>query len=61
MSLIDQVALSRQAKHRLRQIIKMRTQGMSMEDIGLALNISKQRVSQVLNRRKNNGEAHIKI
>lgn len=48
MSLIDQVALSRQAKHRLRQIIKMRKQGMSMEAIGLALNISKQRVSQVL-------------
>lgn len=52
MSLIDQVAISRQAKHRLRQILKMRKQGISMEAIGLALNISKQRVSQVLQPRK---------
>ena len=52
MSLIYQVAISRQAKHRLRQILKMRKQGMSMEAIGLALNISKQRVSHILKKYK---------
>jgi|688.fasta_scaffold1372074_2 DNA-directed RNA polymerase specialized sigma subunit len=54
MSLIDRVAISRQAKHRLRQILKMRKQKMTMEDIGLALNISKQRVSHIL--KKANGK-----
>lgn len=48
MSLIDQISISRKAKHRLRQILKMRKHGMTMEAIGLELGISKQRVSQVL-------------
>lgn len=52
MSLIDYTAISRKAKHRLRLILKMRKQGKSMEEIGLALNISKQRVSQILTKAK---------
>jgi len=52
MSLIDQVAISRQAKHRLRQILKMRKQGMTMDAIGLALDISKQRVSHIIKKDK---------
>ncbi len=52
MSLIDRVAISRQAKHRLRQILKMRKQKMTMDAIGLALNISKQRVSHIIKKDK---------
>ena len=48
MSLIDRTAISRAAKHRLKQILKMRKRGDTMESIGLQLGICKQRVSHIL-------------
>lgn len=52
MSLIDKISINRKAKHRLRQILKMRKQGVSMEAIGLEFGISKQRVSHILKKEK---------
>lgn len=50
MSLINQAAISRAAKHRLKIILRMRKDGKSLDAIGRALEISKQRVSQILAR-----------
>ena len=50
MSLIDTVAISRAAKHRLKIILRLRQQGKTLEEIGHELSITRQRVSQILQR-----------
>ncbi len=55
MSLVNQAAISRAAKHRLKIILRMRKDGKSMDEIGRTLEISKQRVCQILQRANRGG------